>query len=374
MGHSKARPLISVEDSRTRAKRRIPKFAFDFVDGGAGAENGLRRNIAAFRQELLQPFALVNTDREIVTKRSFLGKDWAVPFGVAPMGLAGLAWAGIDQHLAVAAEQAGAPYVASTPSTASLETLKKLAPRSGWFQLYVGRSEEIVQDLITRADTAGYDTLVVTADVPRPGKRRRDLRNKFGLPLKMGPGMLADIACCPAWAMNLWRQGVPGFANLSQYAEPGASTSSLAELMASQSSGRLDWDLLQKIRQRWTGKLVLKGISAPENVVQAMKIGIDAVIVSNHGGRQLDGAPATLDALKTIRAEVGDDVPLAVDGGVRSGEDILKACNAGADFVFLGRPFIYAVGANGPAGAAQIFDMLKDELINAMVQTGRPVL
>ena len=228
-----------------------------------------------------------------------------------------------------------------------------------------------MDDLIDRAAAAGYEVLVVTVDVPRPGKRRRDLRNGFALPLKIGPRMIADLMTHPKWSLEVLRKGAPRFANLERYAPPGAGARSLAELMAGQSSGRLDWTLLAQLRERWQGRLVVKGIMAPEDAMRAREEGVDAVIVSNHGGRQLDSAPATLHALKQIREAVGPDYSLAVDGGIRTGEDILKSLFAGADFTFLGRPFLYAVAARGTNGANDLFDMLRAELVNAMAQVGR---
>ena len=364
-------PLVCADDLREAARRRMPRFAFDFIDGAAGSEAGLARNRAAFEAELLRPRALVNTDGDLKTGRRFLGQEWSVPFGISPIGLAGIAWPGIDLVLAGAAERNDAPYIASTPATASLEDLKRTAAVSAWFQLYVGRSQEIVDDLIDRAAAAGYEVLVVTVDVPRPGKRRRDLRNGFALPLKIGPRMIADLMTHPRWSLEVLRKGAPRFANLERYAPPGAGARSLAELMAGQSSGRLDWTLLAQLRERWQGRLVVKGIMAPEDAMRAREEGVDAVIVSNHGGRQLDSAPATLHALKQIREAVGPDYSLAVDGGIRTGEDILKSLFAGADFTFLGRPFLYAVAARGTNGANDLFDMLRAELVNAMAQVGR---
>ncbi|WP_118134691.1 alpha-hydroxy acid oxidase [Oceanicella sp. SM1341] len=365
------RPPASAEDYRAAARARMPRFAFDFIDGGAGTEAGLARNRAAFADALLMPRALVNTDAPADTARAFLGRAWRLPFGIPPIGLAGIAWPGVDRILAAAAERHGVPYVASTPATDTLEALKAAAPRSGMFQLYVGRSEEITDDLVTRAEAAGYEDLVVTVDVPRPGKRLRDVRNGFALPLRPGPRMVLDLLTHPAWSLAMARHGAPRFANLERYAAPGAGARSLAELMAGQSSGRLDWALVGDLRRRWKGRLVLKGILAPEDAARAAAEGADAVMVSNHGGRQLDAAPAPLAALPAVRAAVGPDFPLALDGGVRSGEDMLKALEAGADFVFLGRPFLFAVAARGAAGAEALFALLAAELESALAQTGR---
>ncbi|SFP92863.1 alpha-hydroxy acid oxidase [Tranquillimonas alkanivorans] len=365
------RAAISVDDLRRQARARIPKFAFDFVDGGAGTEDGLARNGDAFRDACLVPRVLVNSAAPANTRRAFLGREWSVPFGIAPIGLPGLAWPGADTAMARAAQWAGAPFTASTPATTTLEDLKAAAPDSAFFQLYVGKSPEITDDLIARAEAAGYETLVVTADVPRPGKRLRDLRNGFALPLRFTPRLLSDLATHPAWSLATLRHGAPRFANLARYAGDGTGARSLAELMAGQSSGRLDWDLLGRIRERWRGTLVLKGVMHPEDAVRAAAQGVDAVQVSNHGGRQFNAAPATLVALREVRAAVPPGFPVAVDGGVRSGEDVLKALDAGADFVFLGRPFLYALGALGTDGPADLMTLLAAELEVAMAQTGR---
>lgn len=363
-------PLSCVEDYRARARRRIPRFAFDFIDGGAGSEAGIRRNRAAFEQALLQPRVLVDVDGALSTRRRFLGRDWELPFGVPPFGLANLAWPGADRVLAAAAHDAGAPYVASTPASTSLEELRTVAPTSSWFQLYVAKSPAIVDDLLARAAGAGYDTLVVTVDVPHPGRRRRDMRNRFTLPLRLTPRLAWELARHPAWSLAVARKGAPRFANLERYAEKDASAASLAEFMAAQSSGRLDWSVLAAIRESWKGRLIVKGVTSPEDAKRLAGEGADAIVVSNHGGRQLDAAPASLHALPAVRAAVGPGFPLVVDGGVRCGEDVLKALIAGADFVFVGRPFLYAVAARGEAGAAEMFGLLRAELVNAMAHLG----
>ncbi|MCB8840536.1 alpha-hydroxy acid oxidase [Aurantimonas sp. VKM B-3413] len=364
------RHLISVDDLRQEARRRLPRFAFDFIDGAAGSEAGLRRNRAAFEDAVLRPRALVDVDGDLSTTAELLGREWAMPFGVAPIGLAGLAWPGMDRILAEAAQAAGAPYAASTPATATLESLRRAAPTSAWFQLYVGRSQEIVDDLLARAADAGYDTLIVTVDVPRPGRRRRDLRNRFALPLRYTPAFVWDLVTHPAWSMAAAHNGPPRFANLERYAGASSSAASLAEFQAAQSSGRLDWRLLTEIRRAWKGKLIVKGLLAPSDAARAASEGADAVAVSNHGGRQLDSAPATLQVLPAIRQAVPDGFPLLLDGGVRSGEDIVKALVAGADYVLMGRPFLYAVAARGRTGASDLFHLLRMELLDAMAQMG----
>lgn len=363
--------LISSQDLRDRARARVPRFAFDYMDGAAGEENSASRSREAFRTTCLRPRVLVNSEQPASLKHHFLGRDWNLPFGIAPVGLPGLIWPGADLAFARAARTAGAPYVCPTPATETLENLHAAAQGVAMFQLYVGASSQITDDLIDRAEKAGASALVVTADVPRPGKRLRDLRNGFGLPLKFGPRMALDLARHPRWAFATLRHGAPKLANLAPYADPGAGARTLAQVMAAQSSGRLDWDVLARIRDRWRGKLVLKGVMDPDDALRAVSAGVDAIQVSCHGGRQLDGAPAPLDALAEIRTALPAGFAVAVDGGARSGEDILKALEAGADFVFLGRPFLYAVGASGHSGPVALFDMLATELEAAMAMTGR---
>ncbi|WP_353476116.1 alpha-hydroxy acid oxidase (plasmid) [Salipiger sp. H15] len=362
---------ISVSDLREKARKRLPRFVFDYLDGGAGDETALSRSRQAFRETCLRPRVLINSATPASLSHRFLKRDWALPFGIAPVGLPGLVWPGADSAFAAAAEAAGAPFVTATPATAKLESMRKAAPSSAMFQLYVGASTEITEDLIARAEAAGYESLVVTADVARPGRRLRDLRNGFGLPLTYTPRLLADLVRHPVWSLATARSGMPLLANLADYARPGAGAETLAQLMSRQSSGRLDWQEFSRIRQRWSGALVLKGVLDPEDAMRARDAGADAVQISSHGGRQLDGAPAPLDALRKIRDIMPKDYPLALDGGVRTGEDILKALEAGADFVFLGRPFLYAIAALGPRGPGALFGMLAQELESAMAQTGR---
>lgn len=359
----------SIEAMRTAARRRLPKFAFDFIDGGALGEAGLARNISAFDEVQLTPRVLTGcTVRDPGVE--LFGHRFSLPFGVAPIGLAGLAGPGVDEGLALAALEAGAPYALSTAGTTSIETIAKAAPGS-WFQLYVGRDQPITDDLLLRAEAAGVGALIVTVDVPAPGKRVRDLVNGFGLPLKPTPAMAWDLMTHPVWSLDLALKGAPRFANLERYAERGAGAQSLAALMAAQSSARLDWRLLAEIREAWRGSLIVKGVMHPHDASRLAEMGVDGLVVSNHGGRQLDCAPAPIQALPAIRAAVGPDLPVLVDGGVRSGEDIARALVLGADMALLGRPFLFAAAARGALrGGRELFALLADELDRAMTQLG----
>jgi len=359
----------TIDQMRQAARRRLPRFAFDFMDGGSGGELALRRNRDAFARVQLLPRTLV--DCESRSRRvEILGQSFAQPFGVAPIGLANLIWPGADIGLARAAAGAGIPYVLSTAGTTAIEAVAAIAP-DAWFQLYVGRDQAIVDSLVARADAAGFPVLVVTVDVPAPGKRVRDLANRFSLPFRPTGRLAVDLLRHPTWSVATARAGAPRFANLERYGGKDTDARSLATLMAEQSSARLDWRILSEIRSRWPRKLVIKGLLHPEDARQAKAAGADGIVVSNHGGRQLESAPATLEALPAIRAAVGPEMPVLLDGGIRSGEDVAKALALGADLVLLGRAFLYGVAALGPdRGAAETIRILGDELDRAQVQLG----
>lgn len=361
--------LHSVEAMRRAARRHLPRFAFDFIDGGAGAESALARNRSALDAIRLVPRVLSGcTVRD--TSVQLLGARYRQPFGVAPLGMADLVGAGTDIGLARAATAAGIPYVLSTAGTTTIEDIARVAP-GYWFQLYVGRDQPIVDDLVLRASAAGVGTLVVTVDVPAPGRRLRDLVNGFRLPLQPGVAMLLDLLRHPRWTLSLLGHGAPRFANLARYERAGSSARSLAELMAAQSSARLDWRLLDEIRRRWHGHLLVKGVLHPDDAVRLVGAGVDGLIVSNHGGRQLDAAPAAVEMLPAIRAAVGPEVPLLADGGIRCGEDIARVIAAGADLVLLGRPFLFAAAARGAErGASELIALLADEIDRSLAQLG----
>ena len=361
--------LIGAAELRAAARRRLPRFVFDFIDGGAYQEHALHRNRAALDALCLTPRILTgNVERS--TKVSMFGRQFAAPFGIAPIGMAGLVHPRIELALAQAAQRFGVPYILSTAGTAAIESVQAQAPDS-WFQLYVGRDAHIVEDLLARAIAAAVPVLVLTADVPTPGKRLRDLRNRFVLPFRPTPRMAFDLLRHPGWSWRLLRHGAPRFANLERYDSPGASAASLAQAMAAQSSARFDWKLLDDIRRIWPRPLLLKGVLHADDARRAVDAGVDGIVVSNHGGRQLDAAPAPLHALCAIRAAVGKSVPVLLDGGVRSGEDIARALCCGATMTLLGRPFLYAVAALGPdEGPALLMQCLTNELDRAMGQLG----
>lgn len=365
--------LTSYDDFRKAARWRVPQLAFDYLDGGAGTEIGLKESVEAFEQIRFVPNVLINVDRIDLT-RTLFGHRFTRPFGFAPLGLTGLIWPGSDALLAKTAVEEDIPHVLSTAATTTIEEIAKVSGGRSWFQLYVARDAEIADDLLARADAAGVEALFVTVDVPLPGSRLRDRRNGLKLPLTPSLRLAADLALHPAWCLALARAGAPRLANLERYVDPAATAGQLAAFMATQSSGRLDWAVLAEIRQRWPRKLVVKGVLSPDDAARSRDAGADGIVVSTHGGRQLNSAIAAIDALPAIRKAVGPDFTVLLDSGVRSGEHIAKAIARGADFVFLGRLPMMAIAAAGEAGLKLALEQLTDDLTRTMSLLGAPTV
>jgi L-lactate dehydrogenase (cytochrome) len=354
-------PLPLYADWRSAARRRLPRLIFDFIDGAAGEEAALHRNESAFRDLPLMPRVLVDP-READLTSNVLGQPLGLPFGCAPMGMCDLAGPGTDAALARAAARWRFPLCISTASSTPLERLAEMSEGHAWFQLYVTGSIEAALSLVDRAEAAGIGTLVLTVDVPRLGKRPRDLRNGFRTPLRWQARHLLDFALHPRWSLGTLRAGVPRMANYS-----GASAGGYDRTAARRGA---DWEFLQRLRQRWRRTLVVKGVVCPDDAMRIRELGADAVYVSNHGGRQMDAAPATLQALRAIRDAVGPDYPLVLDGGLRSGEDIVKARACGADLVMLGRPWLYASASAGAPGVQALVQALREDMGIALAQLG----
>ena len=364
--------ITSVADFRTLAKRRIPRFAFDYLDGGAGDEIGLRRNIEAFDALKLMPRMLVNVEK-IDLSTTFFGRTWKMPFATAPIGAGGIMWPGGEEAIARAAVDAGIPYTNATPACISLERVREIAGDNAWFQLYVGRAEPMVEDLVNRAEAAGYDLMFVTVDVPVPPRRLRDLKNHFTMPFAWSPSVIWQLVQRPRWSIGTLLNGIPRFANMERYA-PIKGVQPMARYMSSQVTGKFDWESLKRLRDRWKGRIVPKGLMSVEDCLKAKEIGCDGIVVSNHGGRQLGSLPSSIEVLPTIRAAVGKDFPLIVDSGIRSGEHIVKALAAGADFCLLGRAVVYSVAAMGKPGPKMALDLLRAEMEQVLGQIGYPNL
>lgn len=361
----------TIADLRARARRRVPRMAFDFLDGGAGEEEAVRESAAALARTKLLPRTMRDVSRRSLAVELF-GAHWRAPIGISPVGMANVMWPRTDETLAALAQEAGIPYVLSTAATTSIERIAEIAPDSAWFQLYVSEDDDIALDMMRRAHEAGIGVLVLTVDVPLPGKRYRDMRNGFALPLRPSASNILDLAAKPRWIIETLKNGTPTFANYEPYARDKTGGQQLAAFMAGQVSPNLGLERIRKLRDAWPGIFVIKGVLAAEDAVVAAELGADGVIVSSHGGRQLEATPAPIDMLAGVVDAAGDRLTVMMDGGIRSGADIVKAYALGARFVFSGRCFVFGVCAGGAAGARRAFDVLVGECDQALGQVGCP--
>jgi len=362
------RRFPTVDDLHRRSRWRIPRFAYDFLDGGAGDDSGISRNRVAFDSIEVIPRYGVDVSK-ISTEVTIFGKKYASPLGIAPMGLPGLMWPGAEEYLAPAAQRAGIPYTLATPGSASIERAAELAPDVFWFQMYPVPSEgnTIIFDLAKRAKDAGAHVLVMTLDIPTPPKRPRDIKNGFTMPFRMSARPALQASLKPAWLMSLRKHGVPKRQVLAKYGLADARASDLPKGVV---RSAFTWEVVAQMRDAWKGPLVVKGIMHPEDAAKAASLGVDGVQVSNHGGRQLDGAPASIDVLPAIVNEVGKNMTILLDSGIRSGLDVIRGLALGADACFTGRPFLFGLSALGPIGAEHVCDLFAEELKIAMGQIG----
>ena len=363
----------SIDDLRRMARRRLPRFAFDFIDGGAESETGLARNRRALDEVLMAPRYMADLTK-IDTEVELFGRTYAVPFGIAPMGFINMAWPGTDLMLARLAARERIPHLVSTAASTRLEDLAKAAQGFAWFQIYVSNDTELTGHILDRAEAAGYEVLVVTVDVSAQGKRDRDIRNGLRIPFRPTPGILLDLARHPNWSLGSLRNGAPHFANLSGAAAGEFASLTLEELQARLLiASRFDWDTLKRLRDRWKGPVVLKGILRADDATQAVEAGCDGLLVSNHGGRQADYAPASIEALPAIAQACAGRIVLLFDSGVRRGADIARAKALGAEFSFAGRAFAYGSAAGAEVGVRRAFEILETELKRTLGQIGRPI-
>ncbi len=357
----RAARIHSSEDARRLAKTRLPWMVFDYIDGAAGQEVGAARNRAALDDICLEPRILRDVSQRSLEVPLF-GKTATRPFGIAPMGMCNLSGPGADLMLARLAARDGVPVGVSTVASTPLEKMIDVARGNAWFQLYFTGDNSGSFKLARRAQEAGYETLVVTVDVPEVGRRPRELRHGFTMPFRIGPRQFVDFALHPRWSLTSLAAGRPQMANFQMDGFAFDRTESRA---------RADWETLAALRDLWRGHLVVKGVTHTEDAERLVSAGVDAIQVSNHGARQLESAPAPIDALGRIRAAVGPEYPLFYDSGLRSGEDVLKAFNQGANFAFFGRILQFAIAAAGEEGLHRLWDILTAELSSAMAQTGR---
>lgn len=357
---------ISIEELRQAARRRLPRFAFDFIDGGAEDEITLRRNREAFRDIAFSPQVLCGVARRRL-ETSILGGMAAMPIAISPTGMAAIAWPGGELGLVRAARTYNIPFTLSTQSSVTLEAVAREGGRL-WFQLYHFRDRELVAALVRRALDAGYEALVLTVDVPVPANRERDKRNGFDLPLRPGPRMALDIASHPGWALDLLRHGLPNSANVPR--APLFSRARTEAHAGATMDASLCWEDAARLRDLWPKPLVLKGVLSAQDAVRAAGLGFDGVIVSNHGGRQLDGAPATIEVLPEIVAAAGERLEVMIDSGFRRGADVVKAVALGAKAALVGRATLFGLAAAGQAGAEQALKILRADLHRTMALLG----
>jgi (S)-mandelate dehydrogenase len=360
---------VNIEDLRLMAKRRLPRSVFDFFDGGAETESTLRGNRAAFERVRLLPKVLVDVS-QVDTGIEIFGARSSLPMAIAPTGGVGAGRNGADVMLARAARAAGIPYTLATPATASIEEIAEKAGGRLWFQLYVLRNREFRMKLVERAKAAGYELMFVTVDLAVGGKRERDLRNDFVAPFSPTWRNSRDVLWKPAWLADMARHGVPEMKNLAGMVRWSTKITDIAASVGREMDATFDWEQLKALRDAWPGKLVLKGVQRADDAERAAALGCDGVVVSNHGGRQLDGAQATLDALPAVARAVGSKITVLVDGGVRRGVDILKARALGARAVLTGRATLFGAMAGGQAGAKRAIDILAGEFERAMQLCG----
>ena len=362
----------TIEDLRKRARRRVPRFAFDYVDGAAGeGETGMVRNAAALDAvELVPRYGIENfrADMEV----ELFGRRFAAPIAVAPMGIPGLVWPGGEEAFARAAQAANIPFTLGSSAAAPIERVAELAPDCTWFQLYrMPRDDLAINfDLVRRAEAAGVHALVLTLDVPARTKRPRELRNRLIIPYTVGLHTFFDVLPHPAWLLALMRHGQSAFANYKAYAGEKAPNREVVKFVRQQSGGTFTWDEVARFREAWKGPLVVKGILHPQDAERAVALGVDGIVVSNHGGRQLESAPASIDVLPAIAATVGDRATVLFDSGIRSGEDVVRALALGAKSTLSGRAFMYGLAALGDQGPGHVADFFFEEIGEALRQVG----
>ena len=361
----------TIADLRDRARARLPRAVFDFIAGGADDELTLRRNAVDFDGLEWRPRVLVDVAKRDCSA-TVLGSRASLPLIVAPTGLAALAWARADVLLAQAAHNIGVPFTISTSSSVRMEDIRQGAPDARlWFQVYLYKDRDLVRSLIARATAIDCDAVVVTVDVPVLGRRLRDQRNRFTVPLRPTARLAWDLLRCPRWTAQILVNGVPRMENFVD-AGGDMSVASLAALMTSNMDPSVSWDSIAWLRDLWPGRLVLKGVLHEEDARRAVAYGIDAIAVSNHGGRQLDSVTSTIRALPAIAAAVAGRAQVFVDGGIQRGSDIAKACALGANAVMVGRAALYGVGAGGRAGADRACAILAQELDRCLALLGCP--
>ncbi|CAN7299842.1 alpha-hydroxy acid oxidase [Pararhizobium sp. LjRoot235] len=362
--------ILEIRDLKAAAKRRVPKMFFDYADSGAWTEGTYRANEEDFSKIRLRQRVLVDmTNRSL--ESTMIGQKVSMPLALSPTGLTGMQHADGEMLAAQAAEEFGVPFTLSTMSICSIEDVASVTTKPFWFQLYVMRDRDFVKNLIDRAKAAKCSALVLTLDLQILGQRHKDLRNGLSAPPKFTPKHIWQMATRPLWCMQMLQTKRRSFGNIVGHAKNVSDLSSLSVWTAEQFDPRLSWENVAEIKEMWGGPLILKGILDVEDAKMAARTGADAIIVSNHGGRQLDGAPSSISMLPKIVDAVGDTIEVHMDGGIRSGQDVLKAIALGAKGTYIGRPFLYGLGAGGKAGVTLALNIIRKELDITMALCGK---
>lgn len=357
----------SIDDLRNKSMKRMPRFAFEYLDGGCNEDVNIRRNTKELREVQLKPNYLESHHGSSPATKLF-GHRYSAPIGISPIGLQGMIWPNSAEILAKASFKHNIPFILSTVSTSSIERISEVTEGKAWFQLYHPTEDKLRDQLIKRAEESGCEVLVILCDVPTFGYRPRDIRNGLAMPPKMTLKNILQVMGRPTWAFQTLKHGQPGFETLKPYMPPGLNLAQLGAFMDQTFSGRLNEDKIKPIRDMWKGKIVLKGVATKTDVKKAINLGIDGVIVSNHGGRQLDAGESTIKPLRRISEAFGNQIEVMVDSGLSSGPDIARAMASGAKFTFMGKTFMYSVGALGNKGGDHVIAMLKMQLQQVMEQ------
>ncbi|MEH6457109.1 MAG: alpha-hydroxy acid oxidase [Cocleimonas sp.] len=369
------RKSACVADLKKRAKRRIPKFAFDYIEGGCNSELALKNNREALDDIFLRPEYLQAYSKPTLGIELF-GKNYSAPFGIAPLGLSGLVWPDASAMHARAALKANIPFVLSTVSTISIEDAAKNAEDNFWFQLYPPADEDILDDMLNRLRAVGCHNLVITVDVPSPSRRISAIKSGLAVPPKITVKSIFESTVRPMWSLATIRAGLPQFATLRPYIKDAKNIEDIATFIRVTLRDVVDETMLKTLRDKWKGNLIVKGISHVDDAITVKELGADGIIVSNHGGRQLDASLPPAETLEEIINAVGSDLTVMADSGVETGVDIARYLALGAEAVFAGRAFLYGVAAHGEEGATHSIDLLRDELDQVMSQVhcGNPAL
>jgi L-lactate dehydrogenase (cytochrome) len=357
----------SIDDVIRKAKKRIPKFVFEYLDGGCNEDVSLAKNTAEIREVELKPYYL-NTHTPAKLETELFGVNYAAPFGISPIGLQGLVWPNAPEILAKAAVNNNIPFILSTVSTASIEKIAEITDSKFWFQLYHPAEQKITDDILDRLDAVGCKTLVLLSDVPTFGFRPRDIRNGLAMPPQLTFANMVQICLHPNWALNTLYYGQPSFKTLEKYMDKSMNMKQLGLFMNKTFSGRLNEERIKRLRDRWKGNLVLKGLESLSDTEKAINWGLDGIIVSNHGGRQLDAAQSTIKALHPIVEEFKGKIKIMMDSGMRTGPDVARCLASGAEFAFMGRTLMYSVAALGNQGGEHAIACLRIQLQQVMDQ------